>query len=112
MLRFRQEVRLLLWKRPIPGDPAYTYTYDSYHNVTRATSPTGKYITFTYDTWGNNTSVQDGSNPVYKATAAYTSDGNRMASMTDPLGTTTYTYDTLGNLSAVQAPFFDFSYYP
>ena len=64
---------------------------------------------FTYDTYGNNTKVTvGGSSQTQKisATAAYTSDGNQLASVTDALGnTTTYGYDTqTGVLNWVQSP--------
>ena len=44
----------------LPTGTSYTYTYDSYHNVKKATSGTGVEGTFTYDTKGKNTTVQIG----------------------------------------------------
>lgn len=98
-----------LTKITLPSGAKQTYTYDSYHNVSTATSPEGVISSFTYDTYGNNTKVTvGGSSQTQKisATAAYTSDGNQLASVTDALGnTTTYGYDTqTGVLNWVQAP--------
>ena len=98
-----------LTKITLPSGAKQTYTYDSYHNVSTATSPGGVISSFTYDTYGNNTKVTvGGSSQTQKisATAAYTSDGNQLASVTDALGnTTTYGYDTqTGVLNWVQAP--------
>ena len=98
-----------LTKITLPSGAKQTYTYDSYHNVSTATSPEGMVSSFTYDTYGNNTKVTvGGSSQTQKisATAAYTSDGNQLASVTDALGnTTTYGYDTqTGVLNWVQAP--------
>ena len=98
-----------LTKITLPSGAKQTYTYDSYHNVSTATSPEGMVSSFTYDTYGNNTKVTvGGSSQTQKisATAAYTSDGNQLASVTDALGnTTTYGYDTqTGVLNWVQSP--------
>ena len=97
-----------LTKITLPSGAKQTYTYDSYHNVSTATSPEGMVSSFTYDTYGNNTKVTvGGSSQTQKisATAAYTSDGNQLASVTDALGnTTTYGYDTqTGVLNWVQS---------
>lgn len=98
-----------LTKITLPSGAKQTYTYDSYHNVSTATSPEGMVSSFTYDTYGNNTKVTvGGSSQTQKisATAAYTSDGNQLASVTDALGNTTaYGYDTqTGVLNWVQSP--------
>lgn len=98
-----------LTKITLPSGASQTYTYDSYHNVSTATSPEGMVSSFTYDTYGNNTKVTvGGSSQTQKisATAAYTSDGNQLASVTDALGNTTaYGYDTqTGVLNWVQSP--------
>ena len=97
-----------LTKITLPSGAKQTYTYDSYHNVSTTTSPEGMVSSFTYDTYGNNTKVTvGGSSQTQKisATAAYTSDGNQLASVTDALGnTTTYGYDTqTGVLNWVQS---------
>ena len=98
-----------LTKITLPSGAKQTYTYDSYHNVSTATSPEGMVSSFTYDTYGNNTKVTVGSSSQTQkisATAAYTSDGNQLASVTDALGNTTaYGYDTqTGVLNWVQSP--------
>ena len=86
--------------------PAYTYTYDSYHNVTSATTPEGVVTALTYDTYGNTTKVTQGASPKIEATAAYTSGGNLLSTVTDAAGeTTSYGYDTqTGVLNWVQRP--------
>jgi len=91
-----------------------TYEYDDYHNVKTATTEEGLIYTFTYDAWGNNTSVSisntgEGAEdaPVtMSSTAVYTADGNRLVSTTDATGrTTTYGYNEQTNLLEwVQAP--------
>ena len=83
-----------LTKQVLPSGAALTYTYDSYHNVKTATSDTGVVYNFVYDAYGNNTSVSIVSGSVnLTSSAAYTSDGNRLASTTDAAGkVTTYSY--------------------
>lgn len=96
-----------LTKQILPNGAALTYTYDSYHNVKTATSGTGVVYNFAYDTYGNNTSVSIVSGSVkLTSTAAYTSDGNRLASTTDAAGkVTTYSYNENTNvLEWVQYP--------
>ena len=84
-----------------------TYTYDNYHNVKTATTETGLVYEFTYDAYGNNTSVsiKYGSGTI-TSTATYSTDGNRLVSTTDALGnTTTYGYHPDTNvLEWVQYP--------
>ena len=89
-----------LTKAILPTGAALTYTYDSHHNVQTATSATGVAYRFTYDAYGNNTAVSILSGSVAQtATAAYTSDGNRIASTTDAAGNvTTYQYNENTNL--------------
>ena len=83
-----------LTKITLPSGASQTYSYDSYHNVLTATSPEGVVSGFTYDAYGNNTKVTvsgSGQTQTISATAAYTADGNQLASVTDALGkTTTY----------------------
>ncbi len=98
-----------LTKITLPSGASQTYTYDSYHNVLTATSPEGVVSGFTYDAYGNNTKVTvsgSGQTQTISATAAYTADGNQLASVTDALGkTTTYNYDPqTGVLNWVQEP--------
>ena len=96
-----------LTKQILPSGAALTYTYDDYHNVKTATSDTGVVYNFAYDTYGNNTSVSIVSGSVkLTSSAAYTSDGNRLASTTDAAGkVTTYSYHENTNvLQWVQYP--------
>ena len=95
-----------LTKMVLPSGASQTYTYDSYHNVLTATSPEGVSSSFTYDTYGNNTQVSVGGTKKVRASAAYSADGNQLASVTDALGqTTSYGYDLqTGMLQWVQAP--------
>ena len=83
-----------LTKQTLPSGAELTYTYDDYHNVKTATSDTGVVYNFAYDAYGNNTSVSIVSGSVnLTSSAAYTSDGNRLASTTDAVGkVTTYSY--------------------
>ncbi|MCR4710433.1 MAG: DNRLRE domain-containing protein [Clostridiales bacterium] len=91
----------------LPSNAEQTYTYDSHHNVLTATSPMGVLTTFTYDTYGNNTSVKVGSGTkVIETNAAYLSNGNRLASTTNTdREKTHYGYDTeTGILNWVKEP--------
>ena len=67
-----------------------TYTYEG-HNVVTATSEEGLTYNFTYDGWGNNTSVSivNGGTKI-TSTADYTNNGNYLESTTDAVGNTTY----------------------
>ena len=77
-----------------------TYTYDDYHNVIRAVSSDpdpdddtvgGVIYEFTYDEFGNNTSVSivSGTTKI-TSSATYSTDGNLLVSTTDALDKTTY----------------------
>lgn len=84
-----------------------TYTYDSYHNVTKATTEKNVVYEFTYDEYGNNTSVSITSGDQnITSTADYSEDGNRLEFTTDALGQiTTYGYNPDTNvLDWVQYP--------
>ncbi len=84
-----------------------TYTYDSYHNVKTATTPEGIYTSFDYDQYGNNTAVQVGPGTHrIRIFATYSTDGNQLASITNPEEETTYyTYNSqTGILESVQEP--------
>ncbi len=89
-----------LIKTFLPSGAELTYTYDDHHNVLTATSAEGLVYHFTYDAYGNNTSVSMTSGgKTLTSTATYTSDGNRLASTTDALGkTTTYSYNSNTNV--------------
>ena len=86
----------------------FNYTYDSSHNMTKATND-GVNLTAAYDPAGNNTSakLQKGTSGVYmQSSAAYTSNKNHPSSITDVNGITTgYTYDGLGRVSTVKTPY-------
>ena len=84
----------------LPDGMAMTYEYDSYHNVEKATSSTGLVYDFTYDGYGNNTSVSisDGEKTI-TTSATYNSSGNAMATATDAVGNvTTYQYNEFTNM--------------
>lgn len=107
-----------------------TYEYDNWHNVKTATTEEGITYSFTYDEYGNNTSVSilyNGSS--ITSTADYSDDGNLLESTTDAEGKitrygynpdtnllewvqspndsessrTNYTYDTMHRLASVSA---------
>ena len=96
-----------LTKEILPTGAELTYTYDDYHNVKTATTETGVKYEFTYDTYGNNTSVSvvNGTKKI-TSSATYTSDANRIATITDSAGNvTTYSYaKNSNNLNWVQYP--------
>ena len=77
-----------LTKAVLPGGAELKYTYDSSHNVSTATSKQNVKSTFTYDKYGNNTSVKmlnanNTAGSVIEANATYTTDGNFIASLTN-----------------------------
>lgn len=86
----------------------FDYTYDSDHNMTKATND-GVNLTAQYDTAGNNTlaKLQKGTSGIYmQSSAAYTADKNHTASVTDVNNITTrYTYDNLNRLSSTITPY-------
>jgi hypothetical protein len=83
----------------LPNQARLKYTYDSYHNVKTAVSGEDVKDAFTYDTYGNNTSVKvvdpaNSSAPAIEANAEYTGNGNYLSSVTDGnRGTVSYGYD-------------------
>lgn len=79
-----------------------SYYYDRYHNVIKAVSAEGLVYEFTYDQWGNNTSVSisNGSNKV-TSSAAYSADGNTLVSTTDALAKVTQ-YGYNGDTNVLQ----------
>ena len=87
------------------NQPQTTYAYDDFHNLTRVTITRGDDETpetivfeYTYDTWGNNTSVSMVcGNTRITTTAEYSDDGNRLVKTTDALANVTeygYNEDT------------------
>ncbi len=96
-----------LTKEILPDGMAMTYEYDSYHNVEKATSSTGLVYSFTYDTYGNNTSVSlENGGRKLTSSATYSDNGNALVKTTDTVGNvTTYQYDPYTNvLEWVQYP--------
>ena len=96
-----------LTKEILPSGASYTYTYDAYHNVKTATATDGRVYGLTYDTYGNNTKVETVAGGLTtSASAVYTEDRNRLASVTDALGRITrYSYNQNTNvLEWVQNP--------
>ena len=89
-----------LTEQILPSGAKLTYEYDTCHNVVEAKSDTGVVYNFEYDTYGNNTSVSIVSGDVkLTSSAAYTTDGNRLASTTDAAGkVTTYSYNENTNV--------------
>ena len=89
------------------GNTKMSYDYDDYHNVETATTQENLVYNFTYDAYGNNTTVsitKDGS--TMSSSATYSTDGNRLESTTDALGNETlYRYNKDTNvLDWVQYP--------
>ena len=85
----------------------FDFTYDSSHNMTKATND-GINLTAQYDGAGNNTlaKLQKGTSGIYlQNSASYTSDQNHIASSNDVNNiTTSYTYDSLGRLGSTSTP--------
>lgn len=80
----------------------FDFTYDSAHNMTKATND-GVNLTAQYDAAGNNTQakLQKGTSGIYlQSSATYTSDGNHTSSINNVNNsTTTYSYDSLGRVT-------------
>ena len=77
-----------LTKAVLPSGAELKYTYDDYHNVKESTSGEGIRSQFSYDSYGNNTSVKvmnslDPSGSVIGIDAFYTDDGNYLKSVID-----------------------------
>lgn len=85
----------------------FDFTYDSSHNMTKATND-GVNLTAQYDAAGNNTQskLQKGSSGIYlQNSSTYTSDGNHIATTNDVNNiTTTYSYDSQGRKSSQTTP--------
>ena len=80
------------------------YTYDERDRVLSETQPNSAVLTYTYDFAGNRTqvSVTKGTN---NTLTDYSFDElNRLSTVTDASGTTTYTYDPVGNRGTVTYP--------
>jgi RHS repeat-associated protein len=98
------------------------YTYDADGQLTSASLPGGRTITYQYDAAGNRTAVTDnGVTTLYtandlneytqvgNATYTYDADGN-LATKIDATGTTTYAFNDLNQLTSVSGPGGVFSY--
>ena len=85
----------------------FDFTYDSAHNMTKATND-GVNLTAQYDAAGNNTQakLQKGTSGIYlQSGATYSSDGNHTSTVNDVNNiTTTYTYDGLGRVTGRTSP--------
>ncbi len=86
-----------------PDGTYFTYNYDSKHNLTSASNSQGVTYSYNYDSYGNpistQTQAQGSSGDRMTASAAYTSDGRNLATLTDGRGnTTTSTYDSHNRL--------------
>ena len=77
------------------------YSYDPLNRLLTKTDPSNNTITYTYDGEGNRLTIVDQNN----RTITNTYDAlNRLASVTDPNGTTNYGYDADSNKISVQSP--------
>ena len=93
-----------LLKATDPKGNNLNYTYDSNHNMLTATSAENVVYTFTYDASGNPLTSKVGDDTTFiNSSAAYTTSGNYLKSMTDSLGNTVnYSYnETKGTLDNV-----------
>ncbi|MCD2347840.1 DNRLRE domain-containing protein, partial [Clostridium guangxiense] len=84
-----------------PSGNQYKYEYDGKRNITKATTAMNVVYSFQYDSYGNPIkSTTSGTTNHIDSSAAYTSDGNYMSSLTDAMGNTkNYNYDSkTGNL--------------
>ncbi len=85
-------------------NPVITYTYNTYGNQTSIKDPRGNTTTITYDS--TYTYPKTATNPLSQtATTIYNNLYGKISSETGPNGnTTTYTYDALGRLTKVTGP--------
>lgn len=80
----------------------YTLTRDSNSNLTKITTPNGRYVEFTYDASNRVTQAKDN----IGRTVGYTYDAsNRLQKVTNPNGgLTQYTYDTSHRMLTIKDP--------
>ena len=80
---------------------AYAFTRDANHNLTKISSPNGKYIEFTYDASNRITLARDN----IGRTVTYTYDASgRLWKATDAAGVTEYLYDTSNRMTKITDP--------
>ena len=81
-----------------------SYTYDAADRLATETQADGSVLSYEYDRNGNRTRLTVSRNGTDTVTD-FSYDGlNRLSTVTDATGTTTYTYDAVGNLDTVTAP--------
>lgn len=89
------------------GLGSFDFTYDSSHNMTKATND-GTNLTAQYDGAGNitQTKLQKGTSGIYlQSSATYSSDGSHVSTENDINNiTTTYSYDSLGRQTSTETP--------
>lgn len=89
------------------GLGSFDFTYDSAHNMTKATND-GVNLTAQYDGAGNitQTKLQKGTSGIYlQSSATYSSDGSHVSTENDINNiTTTYSYDSLGRQTSTETP--------
>ncbi len=81
-----------------------SYTYDSAERLATETQIDGTVLSYQYDRMGNKTQLTV-NHKGEETITRYTYDGlNRLSTVIDATGTTTYSYDKVGNLDTVTAP--------
>lgn len=83
---------------------SFNYTYDTKHNILSAASAENVVYSFTYDSYGNPLTSKVGETTLFiNSSAAYTSNGNYIKTLTDSFGKSiTYNYnETKGTLSSL-----------
>lgn len=89
-------------KRAVTPNSVWSFTYNSFAEITSITDPLNHIWTYGYDSSGNLTSAEDATLLTWSAT--YNSSGEPV-SFTDPLSETThYGYASNGDLSSVTDP--------
>ncbi len=81
-----------------------TYIYDDRDRLTQETRPDGSVLAYQYDSAGNRLQVSVTANAETYVTDYTYDDLNRLATIIDTSGTTSYTYDAVGNRASVTYP--------
>ncbi|MCU7841781.1 MAG: hypothetical protein KZQ94_20695, partial [Candidatus Thiodiazotropha sp. (ex Troendleina suluensis)] len=89
---------------PGGGTETTSYTYDARDRLTRETQPDGTLLDYQYDTAGNRTQVRITRGTIVTTTDYSYDSLNRLQSVTDTSGTTSYGYDAVGNRTSVSYP--------